>query len=89
MYYAKYMGTWYEIKSYPQNNETDIDCGTAEYYLQDNGVVRVLNSGVNFVTETAVSFEGSAVLSFPDEEVLRGLLNVTFSPGKLLNNVIV
>lgn len=77
------MGTWYEIRHFPQVNQTGINCGTQELYLQENGVVRVINSGVNLASAIAVSFEGSAVLSFPDEDPLRAMLNVTFTPGML------
>lgn len=40
----KYMGKWYEISSFPQRFQKGCSCTTAEYFLNDNGTVKVINS---------------------------------------------
>ncbi|HVS94309.1 MAG TPA: lipocalin family protein [Mucilaginibacter sp.] len=40
----QYMGKWYEIARFPQSFEKDCACSTAEYSLNDDGTVKVLNS---------------------------------------------
>ncbi|MBM3297993.1 MAG: lipocalin family protein [Candidatus Aminicenantes bacterium] len=39
----KYMGTWYEISSFPQRFQKGCRCTTAEYSMTDKGYVLVLN----------------------------------------------
>lgn len=41
---SRYMGKWYEIASFPQNFQKDCNATTAEYTLQTNGKVQVINS---------------------------------------------
>jgi apolipoprotein D and lipocalin family protein len=40
---AKYMGTWYEIASFPQRFQKGCCCTTAEYALSEKGHVVVMN----------------------------------------------
>lgn len=42
---AKYLGKWYEIARFDHKFERGVDNATAEYSLQDNGMVKVVNSG--------------------------------------------
>lgn len=42
---SRYLGTWYEIARYDHSFERDMDNVTAEYYLRDDGMVDVINSG--------------------------------------------
>jgi apolipoprotein D and lipocalin family protein len=41
---AKYMGTWYEIASFPQKFQKGCHCTTAAYEMTDKGYVRVVNT---------------------------------------------
>lgn len=43
----KYMGTWYEIARLDHWFERDLTQVTANYELQDNGTVKVVNRGFN------------------------------------------
>jgi apolipoprotein D and lipocalin family protein len=40
----KYMGTWYEIASFPQTFQKGCHCTVAEYSMTDKGYVRVVNT---------------------------------------------
>jgi len=40
----RYLGTWYEIASYPAWFQRDCTATTAEYSLRDDGLIRVVNS---------------------------------------------
>lgn len=40
----RYMGTWYEISSFPQRFQKGCHCSMAEYEMTDKGYVRVINS---------------------------------------------
>lgn len=39
----RYMGTWYDVGSFPQSFQDGCTCTTATYALQDNGEVSVTN----------------------------------------------
>ena len=43
---ARYMGTWYEIARLPQWFERNMNAVKAEYTLQPDGTVKIVNSGV-------------------------------------------
>ena len=47
----KYAGQWYEIARLDFKHEKGMDNVTAEYYLNDNGTVRVINRGYDFINE--------------------------------------
>ncbi len=40
----KYMGKWYEIAAFPQSFQKGCSCTTAEYSVNKNGSVKVVNS---------------------------------------------
>lgn len=40
----QYLGKWYEIARFPQRFEKGCTCSTAEYSLNDDGSIKVLNS---------------------------------------------
>ena len=42
----KYLGKWYEIARFDHSFERDVEQARAEYTLQEDGTVKVLNSGV-------------------------------------------
>lgn len=62
---ARYMGTWYEIARLPHSFERNMDFVRAEYALEENGVIRVRNSGRR--GEEDKSIEGTARLEKPGE----------------------
>lgn len=42
----KYLGTWYEIARFDHSFERDVDYAKAEYTLNDDGTIKVVNSGI-------------------------------------------
>ena len=73
---ARYMGTWYEIARLPQYFERDLDEVKAEYTLNDDGTIKVVNSGVKDGEPTSIT--GTAKLKDPDAKPLTGELRVSF-----------
>jgi apolipoprotein D and lipocalin family protein len=47
----RYLGTWYEIARFDFRFEKNLDNTSAQYKLDKNGNVIVLNSGYNFIKE--------------------------------------
>jgi apolipoprotein D and lipocalin family protein len=41
---AQYLGKWYEIARFPHSFEKDCFCSTAEYSINEDGSIKVLNS---------------------------------------------
>ena len=72
----RYMGTWYEIARLPQYFERDLDEVRAEYTLNPDGTIRVVNSGVR--DGEAQSITGKAKLRCPNAKPLTGELRVSF-----------
>ena len=72
----RYMGTWYEIARLPQYFERDLDEVKAQYTLNDDGTVRVVNSGVK--NGEPKSITGKAKLKHPDAKPQTGELRVSF-----------
>ena len=72
----RYMGTWYEIARLPQYFERDLDEVTAQYTLNDDGTIKVVNSGVK--NGQPQSITGTAKLKDPDAKPLTGELRVSF-----------
>ena len=72
----RYMGTWYEIARLPQYFERDLDEVTAQYTLNDDGTIKVVNSGVKDGEPTSIT--GKAKLKAPDAKPRTGELRVSF-----------
>ena len=72
----RYMGTWYEIARLPQYFERDLDEVKAEYTLNDDGTINVVNSGVKDGEPTSIT--GTAKLKHPDADPQTGELRVSF-----------
>ena len=71
---SRYLGEWYEIARYDHSFERGMDNTMAEYILQDNGKVVVLNTGwKNGKFKVA---EGKA--KYPDPSGDPGALKVSF-----------
>lgn len=72
----KYMGLWYEIARLPQKFEKDCVGVTAEYRLQENGKVEVINTcRKNSCDATPYSKIGKAYVA---DEVSQSKLRVSF-----------
>ncbi|XP_023024212.1 apolipoprotein D [Leptinotarsa decemlineata] len=59
----KYMGKWFEQEKYPFFHETGGKCISAEYSLNPNGTVKVLNSKIDISSGNSSSAEGNARLA--------------------------
>ena len=71
---AEYLGTWYEYAKYPAIFEGNGKCIVAEYSLNDDGTVKVVNTQVDPVTGEKSGIVGTATV------VNDGKLSVQF-PG--------
>ena len=72
----RYMGTWYEIARLPHSFERDLNEVTAQYTLEDDGTIKVVNRGKrDGETKTAT---GTAKLKDPDAKPPTGELRVSF-----------
>lgn len=56
----RYLGTWYEIARFDYYFEKDLDNAMAQYNLNPDGSVNVINSGYNFKKNKWVSVNGTA-----------------------------
>ena len=72
----RYMGTWYEIARLPQYFERDLNEVKAQYTLNDDGTIKVVNSGVKDGEPTSIT--GKAKLKHPDANPQTGELRVSF-----------
>uniref|UniRef100_A0AAG5D074 Apolipoprotein D n=1 Tax=Anopheles atroparvus TaxID=41427 RepID=A0AAG5D074_ANOAO len=79
---ADYAGRWYEMKRYEQFYEKDLDCVVAEYQPTGKNAISVKNGAFSLANNTKVVADGTAVLSYPDEEQLQGKLSVAFFGAK-------
>lgn len=71
----KYTGRWYEIARFPHSFERGLTRVTAEYSLNEDDSVSVLNRGYKPEKEAFQSAKARAVFSGPSDV---GLLSVTF-----------
>ena len=69
----RYMGTWYEIARLPHSFERGLDHVRAEYSLQPDGSIRVVNRGIRDGKETSIT--GKAKLK---DRSGKGELKVSF-----------
>lgn len=56
----KYLGKWYEIARFDYRFERNLDNTTAEYSVNADGTIKVLNKGYNFKKQMWDSAEGKA-----------------------------
>ena len=71
---SRYLGEWYEIARYDHSFEDGMDNTMANYILQDNGKVVVLNTG--WKDGKFKLAEGKAI--YPNPEDKKGALRVSF-----------
>lgn len=74
----RYLGKWYEIARLDHSFEEGLSAVTADYSLQDNGRVKVINRGYNAEKDQWEEAEGKA--KFVDEEDLAHLKVSFFGP---------
>lgn len=70
-----YLGKWYEIARLDHRFEKNMNNVTAEYSLNEDGTIKVINSGYDFVKDKWKQAEGKAKLA-GDKNV--GKLKVSF-----------
>lgn len=71
----RYTGRWYEIARFDFRFERNLDNTTADYILNENGTVGVLNKGHDYVKDSWKSAKGIAKFVGNKDE---GRLNVSF-----------
>lgn len=74
----RYLGVWYEIARFDFRFERNLDNTSAQYSLNKNGNVIVLNSGYNFIKEEWKKAEG--VAKFRDQKDIAALKVSFFGP---------
>jgi len=57
---AQYLGQWYEIARFDFRFERNMNNTTANYSLNPNGTIKVVNSGYNYVTKQWSEANGKA-----------------------------
>lgn len=68
----KYLGKWYEIARLPMRFEKGLTHATAEYSLNEDGSVRVVNSGYSPKHDKRTQAVGKAKFVYgPDEAMLK------------------
>ena len=81
---ARYTGRWYEIATFPQRFQKGCTDSCAEYRLQDDGKIEVLNSCFrNGKVETA---KGKAWVADKSNERETESLILLALPGRLLDH---
>uniref|UniRef100_A0A182MT65 Apolipoprotein D n=1 Tax=Anopheles culicifacies TaxID=139723 RepID=A0A182MT65_9DIPT len=73
-----YTGRWFEIKRYEQFYEKDLDCVVAEYQKTGDSSISVKNGAFYLANNTRVVADGTAVVSFPDDDTNPAKLSVAF-----------
>ncbi|MBC8988073.1 lipocalin family protein [Pedobacter sp. N36a] len=74
----RYLGNWYEIARFDFRFEKDLDNTMAQYNLDKNGNVKVLNSGYNYKTKVWKSANGIA--KFRSDKNIAALKVSFFGP---------
>ncbi len=85
-YKEKYLGKWYEIARLDFKYERDLDNTTAEYSLNDDGTIKVVNQGYN--TKKGKWTEAIGKAKFVGEENIAMLKVSFFGPFYSGYNVI-
>lgn len=66
----KYMGEWFEIARFNYLFEKGVDYATAEYSLNDDGSVKVVNRGYNYRKQKEIEVVGEAVAVGDKDEAM-------------------
>lgn len=68
----RYLGTWYEVARFDFRFERNLNNTTAQYSLNDDGSIRVVNRGFNYVKGQWKESVGTAkFVASPDEARLK------------------
>lgn len=68
----KYLGKWYEIARMDFHFEKNLNNTTADYSLNEDGSIKVVNSGYNYKEQKEVQSTGVAkFVNTPDEAMLK------------------
>jgi apolipoprotein D and lipocalin family protein len=59
----KYMGTWYDVASFPQRFQKNCKCTSAEYKLLDDETIEVYNRCINKETGKVQDITGKAFIA--------------------------
>ncbi|MBN2544345.1 MAG: lipocalin family protein [Spirochaetes bacterium] len=79
---ARYLGKWYEIARMDFRFERNLNNVTANYSLNNNGSIKVVNRGFNYVTKQWKQAEGRAkFVKDPNEAMLKVSFFVPFYSG--------
>jgi apolipoprotein D and lipocalin family protein len=69
---SRYLGRWYEIARMDFRFERNLNNTTANYSLNEDGTIKVVNRGFNYVTQKQEEAEGKAKpAGGPDEAKLK------------------
>lgn len=71
----RYLGTWYEIARFDFKHEKDLSNVTATYTLKEDGKIKVVNKGYNFIKNKWVEANGKAKFTSLKDQ---GSLQVSF-----------
>jgi len=82
----RYLGKWYEIARFDFRFERNLDHTTATYSWNENGTIRVLNEGYNYVTKKHKQAVGKA--KFAGDKTVAALKVSFFGPFYAAYNVI-
>jgi lipocalin len=75
----QYSGSWFEIARYQQQDEPETDCMVSRYswgFISRS--FQIDRNGRDFLREEPFTREANALIAFPDERPLRGMMNVTY-----------
>lgn len=86
----QYTGIWFEVRRYQQDNEDPADCMTSSYtWSFIRRAFDIRRTGVTITPEDQDNElfirEAEALLAFPEEDVRRGILNVTYYADREAN----
>lgn len=72
----KYSGLWYEIARLPNSFEKGLECVTANYSLNEDGTIKVLNQGISS-SDRSITKSATGKAKVPDPQY-PGRLKVSF-----------
>jgi len=70
---TRYVGKWYEISKYPNRFQKNCSNSIAEYFLNDNGTIRVVNS-----CETSSGMKTAKAKAWVVDKITNAKLKVSF-----------
>ncbi len=82
----KYLGIWFEIARFDSRFEKNLNNVTATYSLNDNGTIKVVNRGYNYIKKEWEEVTGKA--KFVDSDTIAMLKVSFFGPFYGAYNVI-